>query len=288
MTLSERAQALSDIERMIFGRERKKEEVFGVYRRLIAAQATDSKVRGIAQDGGVVTALLLHGLGTKRFSRAVVSCTDPKKSLYPVPKLASNPAEILACAGTRYSYSPNLVALRSIKEHGTENVAFVGTPCQINALRKIQLTETKKYSSVNLFIGLMCSECFDYETLFEQHLHKELGLKLEDIIKINIKGKMIITMKDRQTHTLPLKEVKQYSRKSCRNCSDFSSELADISIGGLGLQDWSYVIVRSESGEQFFSSAEKAGIIQTRNAEEEVKALDLLRKLSIKKNKNFA
>lgn len=274
------------MEKLTFSRERKKEEVFGVYRRTIAARTTDEGIRRLAQDGGIVTALLLHGLRTGYFSRAIVSGIDPNKPLYPVPKLASNPTEILACAGTRYSYSPNLLALAPMTEQNNENVAFVGTPCQINAVRKMQFSGLKKYNSIKLLIGLMCSECFDYETLVEQHLHRELGLKLEDIVKINIKGKMIITMKDGDLLTLSLTEVKRYARKSCRSCSDFSSELADISVGGLGLEAWSFVIIRSEKGEQLFSSAEKAKVIQTRNAEEEKTALNLLCRLSSRKIRN--
>ena len=272
-----------NLETLVFGRQRRKEEVFGVYRRTTAAQATDEKTRRLAQDGGAVTALLIHALNTGYISAAVVSGVDPTKPLYPVPKVASNIAEILACAGTRYSFSPNLLALASIAEKSTV-LAFVGTPCQINALRKMQTAG--KHKSVKLAIGLMCSECFDYETLVEKHLHKELGLNLKDIIKINIKGKMIITMKDGQIHTLPLTELKKYTRKSCMSCHDFSSELADISVGGLGLEDWSFVIVRSERGEEFFSSSEKAKIIQTRNTDAEKNALNLLCKLSSKKTLN--
>jgi coenzyme F420 hydrogenase subunit beta len=275
----------SDMERLAFGRERRKEEVFGVYRRTTAAQATDEEIRLLAQDGGIVTALLVHGLRTGYFSRAVVSGVDPNKPLYPVPKVTSNSSEVLACAGTRYSCSPNLLALAPVAEEGID-LAFVGTPCQISAIRKMQSAALKKYNSVKLLIGLMCSECFDHETLVEKHLHRELGLNLKDILKINIKGKMIITMKNGQALTRPLGEVKKYARKSCRFCSDFSSELADISIGGLGLEGWSFVVVRSEKGEQLFSSAEKAKIIQTRNSLEEENALKLLCKLSSRKAKN--
>lgn len=274
-----------NLETLVFGRERRKKEVFGIYHRTTAAQATDEKIRRLAQDGGVVTALLIHALNTGYISAAIVSSVDPIKPLYPVPKIASNTAEILACAGTRYFYSQNLLALAPVAEKGID-LAFVGTPCQINALRKMQTAGTKKYNSVKLLIGLMCSECFDYETLVEKHLHTELGLNLKDIIKINIKGKMIITMKNDTIHTLPLSEVKKYARKTCRSCRDFSSELADISVGGLGLEGWSFVVVRSERGEQLFSSAEKAKIIQTRNTDAEKNALNLLCKLSSRKIRN--
>jgi coenzyme F420 hydrogenase subunit beta len=131
----------------------------------------------------------------------------------------------------------------------------------------------------------MCSECFDFETLIEQHLHRELKLDLQNVAKINIKGKLVITMKDGRVTALPLAEAKQYVRRSCRFCSDFSAELADISVGGLGLDGWNLAIVRSEKGEELFSEAEKAGAIQIRDVTEESNALKLLGKLSSKRRR---
>jgi len=105
---------------------------------------------------------------------------------------------------------------------------------------------------------------------------------LNRIRKINIKGKMLVTL-DSETVAIPLPEAKQYARKSCHSCEDFSSEFADISIGGLGLEGWSFVIIRTEKGEELFSNAEKAGFLTTKEANMEPNAINLLIKLSKKK-----
>jgi coenzyme F420 hydrogenase subunit beta len=86
-----------------------------------------------------------------------------------------------------------------------------------------------------------------------------------------------------EIRTIPLADIKQYARKSCSFCHDFSSELADISAGGLGLYGWTFIVVRTDKGDGLFSSAEKAGAIKTTSADEEVNALNLLRRLSVKK-----
>ncbi|OYT43301.1 hypothetical protein B6U84_06255 [Candidatus Bathyarchaeota archaeon ex4484_40] len=51
-----------EIERLIFGRERRREEEFGVYRRVVVAQTTDRRIREVCQDGGLVTSLLTFAL----------------------------------------------------------------------------------------------------------------------------------------------------------------------------------------------------------------------------------
>lgn len=278
--------AQSKVENFVFGRKRQPGEDFGVYRKILAARAKDEKVCGVSQDGGVATALLLFALERGLIDSAIVSGVSKDKPLYPVPKLTTTPAEVMESAGTRYSYSPNILALAEGIKQKRSRMAFVGTPCQIRAIRKMQMAGLKKYTApLKLLIGLMCSESFSYEGLMEKHIHEKLGVNLNDIVKMNIKGKMLVMTKS-DVKTIPLAEVKQHARKSCGVCEDFSSELADISVGGLGLDGWTFVIVRTKEGEEIFEAAEKAGVLETRLVEKNEPALNLLLKLSAKKRKS--
>jgi len=271
------------VENFVFGRERKPEEEFGIHRRIAIAQTTDDRISKVRQDGGVATALLLFALKNGFIDGAIVAGTDKEKPFYPAPMLATTAEEIIEAAGTKYSCSSNILALTDMLKQKKANVAFVGTPCQIHAIRRMQMAGLKRHTGpLKFLIGLMCSECFTYDGLMENHIHGKLGLNLNDIRKINIKGKMLVTT-DAGVTTIPLKEIKQYARKSCSFCDDFSSELADVSVGGLGLDGWTFTIIRTEKGEELFSSAEKAGLLITKSVENETYALNLLTKLSQRK-----
>jgi coenzyme F420 hydrogenase subunit beta len=173
-------------------------------------------------------------------------------------------------------------------KQGRLALAFVGTPCQIHAMRKVQMLPLKKYSNpLQLTVGLMCTESFTYEGLFEEHLKRKMGVDLNDVAKVNIKGKILILLKSGEEKSIPLVEAKQYTRNSCRFCNDFSAELADISAGGLGLSGWTFVILRTERGEQVFNGAVDARVLRTREIAEESFAQALLTKLSKKKMQNF-
>jgi len=275
-----------EMANFVFGKEKGHEEMFGFYRRLILAQSNDVNVQRVCQDGGVVTALLLTALKEGLIDCAVVAGLSHDKPFLPQPLLATTIEDILKSAGTKYSYSPNILALNEMVKQKKNNVAFVGTPCQIRAIRKMQMAGVKKYSApVKFLIGLMCSECFSYEGLIIKHIRESLGINLDDVQKINIKGKMLVST-NTDIKTIPLFDVKQYARKSCKFCPDFSSEFADISAGGLGLESWTFTIVRTECGEELFSVAEKKGAISTRSAGGEANAINLLRKLSVKKRQN--
>jgi coenzyme F420 hydrogenase subunit beta len=117
----------------------------------------------------------------------------------------------------------------------------------------------------------------------KKHIQGMLSVSLNHIKKINIKGKVLISTKSGQIKSVPLLEAKQYTRKGCLPCMDFSAELADISAGGLGLDGWTFTILRSKKGEEIFNGAEKIGAVRTRPVSEEKFASDLLVKLSKRK-----
>jgi len=278
----------SKAENFVFGREKSVEEKFGIYRKLLIARAQDEEILKVCQDGGIATALVAFALEKGLIDGAILSGKSREKPFYPVPKLATNKEDVLECAGTKYSYSPNVLALAEALKQKKTSLAFVGTPCQIQAVRKMQMAGLKKYTApLKFLIGLMCSESFTYEGLMEKHLKQTLGINLDEIEKMNIKGKMLVKTRS-EVKAVPLKEIKQYVRNSCKLCDDFSSELADISLGGLGLSDWTFVIIRTEKGEELFEAAKKAGVLKTRPLEKDEFALNLLIKLSDKKRKRKA
>ena len=270
-------------ENFVFGRVRKPEEEFGVFRRISIAQAKPDIIQKVRQDGGATTAILMAALQNGLIDGAVVSGKSQEKPFLPVPTLATTQKQIVEAAGTKYSCSSALLALPEVIKQKKTQVAFVGTPCQIHAVRNMQMNGVKKYSApIKYLVGLMCSECFDYEGLMETHIKGKLGINLNAITKMNIKGKMLVTT-PAGTTAIPLADIKQYVRKSCSVCGDFSSELADISVGGLGLDGWTFTIIRTEKGEELFTNAEKTGFLESKPLEEGAFSKGLLLKLSKKK-----
>ncbi|MEM2968116.1 MAG: Coenzyme F420 hydrogenase/dehydrogenase, beta subunit C-terminal domain [Candidatus Bathyarchaeia archaeon] len=276
------------LEKFVFGRSRKPDEPFGVYLRLAVAKATDERILQTCQDGGVATTLLAYALKNGQISGAIAVASNTEKPFYPKPMLASTFGEVLACAGSKYTCAPNLLLLADACKQKNGRIAFVGTPCQIQAARKMQAAGlTRQTDCLNFLVGLLCSGCFTYEGLMETYIHREKGVDLRGIKKMNFKGKLLLT-----TATgvigFPIAEIRQFQHKSCGACGDFSAELADISVGGLGLDGWTLVIIRTQKGEDLFSGAEKAGFLRVKALNADDKALDLLVKLSEKKRKNVA
>ena len=280
--------SMEALEKLTFGRERNPDEEFGIYRRLIAAQTTDVEIGRVCQDGGVVTTLLKYALESGLIDGAALSGISEDEPLKPKPKLALTVGDIISCAGTRYSYSPNMLAFKEGVNMGKKHLALVGTPCQIQAARMIQHSPLKRYANaLKLTIGLFCTESFDYKGLVNGLLRGEMGINPEDVEGMNIKGDLMVRLKDGGVRRIPLEKAKKYAW-NCSLCGDFSAELADISVGGLGLNGWSLTVVRTEKGEELFDGAVAEGLLRVRAINEDELPYKLLIRLSRLKRRRLA
>jgi coenzyme F420 hydrogenase subunit beta len=275
--------------------------VFGRYRRIVAARSTDARVQATCQDGGVVTTLLAYGFEKGLIDGAAVSARDPERPAHPIPKLVTSREEALETAGSWYTYCPNDLALEQAEEKGCTRIAFVGVPCQVTPVRKMQQADPayldngrKKEKHIErqtkflkgfgdrvvLTIGLLCTEVFTYEGLMVQKIEREMGIPLAEVEKFNVKGKVLIYKKGGELVEMPLKRAQEYARPECHHCGDFTGEVADISCGGVGSMDWTITILRTQKGEEIFDRLVADGRVETRSMDEFESSMKILLRLA--------
>jgi coenzyme F420 hydrogenase subunit beta len=247
-----------DLELGIFGRKRDVEDTLGISMGMYFARTKRKEIMDVCQNGGVVTSILGYALSKGLIDSAVVTDKSGKEPWKPVPKVALTYDNLLEAAGTKYSTGPTMLALSSaVLEYQHRRIAFVGTPCQILAVRKAQLHPhgvLKLGSAVYFTVGLFCLENFLYDKLFNEYLEQQKNIDLRRISKLQIdKGRFKVAVDGKDEIDVPLSEVKPYTRNNCQLCGDSTAELADISIGSEGSQNgWSTVIVRTKKGMDLF------------------------------------
>ena len=266
----------------LFGRVRNPDEMGGVWRQLLLTRAADDTQHQKGQDGGFVTAMLTWLLDHDYIEAAMVSGVEPDDAWKAKPVLARNKDEVLATAGSRYTYCANPLALREAKEQGFTRLALVGMGCQTSSPAIMWDRKAGKVSKPFLFnIGLLCSKTFD-DAIFPELFEAKYGLKKQDMVKMNIKGAFQIWMNDGSFHEIDLKECHKWTREGCKSCPDFAAEHSDIATGGIGKDnDWTLTIVRTELGEEVINRMINDGTIIARPAQEDEVAMKLLRTLSI-------
>ncbi|MFX1310887.1 MAG: Coenzyme F420 hydrogenase/dehydrogenase, beta subunit C-terminal domain, partial [Promethearchaeota archaeon] len=256
---------LSLLDKWVFGV--KSERILGHYIDIKSAILTEKAIEKLSSNAGPLTGLLYVGMENGLIDAAII--TDKDSDFKPFPIIAESLKDLLKGVGYKPSQSPtiSLVGEAINKEH--TDIAVVGTPCQIQALRKLQTHPTfdyEAYDLVSLAIGTFCTGTYYNKILTEIFLKN--GIKNNDIESIDT-DKSNFTLKVRTNSVvkeIPLNYLYDNAiRKACFSCSDYSASFADISVGNFGSESgWDTVIIRTERGKQIFDLAIEQGIIITK------------------------
>lgn len=294
-----REEHLKDV---VFENERPFEDVFGIYRHIFVARTKRRELMERAQDGGVVTALLSWAYAQGEIDGAVVSAVGPEDDpCFPTPKVATSEEEIRASASSWYTYCENNLALEEVKQRDLKNVGFVGVPCQITPLRKMQfmdpsflvtakkrpkpLARQREYlrgfaDRVGFSVGLFCTEVFT-PALMTERIEQQMGIPLTEVSKFNVKGEVLIYKRDQTIETIPLAEaMRDYQRPECQHCGDFSAEMADIACGGVGTDAATIVVIRTPRGEDVWRKFQASGDVELMPIKENKRAWNILQRLA--------
>lgn len=237
------------------------------------ARATDPTVSARGTDGGVVTALLLHLFDLGRIDGAIVSRKVGEFRRW--PWLAVTREEILDAAGFHFdtlhgmthfskvyatletsTFSPSIMELGEVAKRRLNRVAFVGTPCQINTLRRMEVLGIVPAGSITVHLGLFCTGTFHFGESERQRLMELGGFRWEEVRKINVKETLMVHLKSGELRTIPLEQLEFMKRYACQYCDDYAAEYADLSFGGIGAPEgWTTVIVRSPLGRAILADA---------------------------------
>ncbi|OPY27324.1 MAG: Coenzyme F420 hydrogenase subunit beta [Methanocella sp. PtaU1.Bin125] len=262
---------------------------FGKYRGIVSARAADESIRSVAQDGGTVTALLCFALETGDIDGAVLTRKADERWT-PGQLVATTEREIRESAGSVYALSPSVFQLKeAAREMALEKIAYVGLPCQVVAVRKMQLYPFGgRYvgDKVRYVIGIFCSENFPPESL-RNIVEGYAGTPIEKMRKMYLaKGKFNVAS-DGEIRQVSVKKASHWAQDGDHVCPDLVAEYADISVGSIGSEPgWNTVFLRTRRGEDLFNRARDQGRIETKDMETVQPGLKTLEKLAVAKKAN--
>jgi coenzyme F420 hydrogenase subunit beta len=151
------------------------------------------------QDGGTVTSLLCYLFDEHLIDAAIVTMKDPKNPWHPVPQIITSKDDAIKASGSIYSHSQTVEALMDAIRADYRSIAFVGTPCNVDAVNKMTKSPAgmlKYFMRAHILtIGLFCMDSFAPEALYP-YFEKD-GIDLKKVTKMDIsKGKFHIYYED--------------------------------------------------------------------------------------------
>ncbi len=279
----------TEADEHLHGRIRNDDEMSGIYKDILLVRAKEDTVYEAGQDGGLVSAILIWCLENNIIDGALVSMLEGGTGGWKAkPGVATNREEVLAGAGSRYTYSANTIAYKDAVDRGLQNLALVGMSCQTSIGPVMWHRKAGKVSKpIRLNIGLLCSKSFD-DSMFDELFYLKYGLRKENIVKMNIKGVFQVWMDNGDYHEINLKECHAWTREGCNHCPDFAAEHADISTGGIGNEtDWTLTVVRTDLGRAIMNAMIEDGVVEIRPGDDDPAAIALMHRLATNSRKRW-
>ncbi len=242
----------------------KEDIAIGSFRSIMGARAIDEGIKHHAQNGGVVTALILLAIEKGIIESAVLTKEEDRGSPFGV--VCKTRSEVLDSSGSKYSASGSLSALNNAIKTSTDKLGVVGVPCQIQALGKMcqsELPENSAKERVGLKIGLFCTWALDYRKFSQYLLAKGITGSIQKYEVPPPPAEVFQVFTDKGRHDFPLDEIRPMIQNGCNLCKDMTSEQADISVGVFeGRTGWNSVVVRTDIGKKLMEMALKEGVIE--------------------------
>lgn len=236
-------------------------------------KSTNPKVLERCQDGGAATSLLLYMIDAGIIDAAMV--TNRLENWVPRSRLTNDKDEIIEAGGSKYASNPIYDVMATLKGMPEADLAklhvkslddlrlsVTGLPCQVSGLRKVQNLGIFPSNLIKVRVGLFCFKNFNWFKLRE-YITKDLKIKMEDIDKFQIKGDMLLTLKDGKQVPVKSADYERLVNEGCLWCKDLTAHDADISCGNIGSRAGATTVVtRTKKGHDIVERARLAGYLE--------------------------
>ncbi len=131
------------------------DNVWGPWRRIVRAWATDPAVRHQGSTGGVLTALGQFLVDSGRVAFVLHARASVSEPTFGAPTLSFSAAEVLEASGSRYGPTAVLRKVSDVLDRG-EPFAFVAKPCDVAALRNWARHDSRVDELVKYWLVMVC------------------------------------------------------------------------------------------------------------------------------------
>lgn len=266
----------------LLAQDTRTDPIWGPYRQMYSAHATDEPTRIRAASGGVLTALCKFLIDSGRVAHVAHARPSSGDPTHGDAHISRTSAEVDAGTGSIYGPTAPLADILALLDLG-QPFAFVGKPCDISALRNYADHEPRINTLIRYWLTPICGGIVPPPQM--DGFLASRGVTREDLKSFAYRGDGCpgdtqFTTKDGQSFSAVMYEPYGGIAESdwqlpfrCKICPDGPGEAADIAAGDQWVDDvpdWEFakvdkgtnaVILRTLAGEELWNAAVKAGYI---------------------------
>ena len=130
--------------------------LWGPYISMEVGHATDPDIRFAGSSGGALSMMLVHLVADGVVDAVIQTAASPELAIGNTTVITSDVAGITQAAGSRYAPSAPLADLPDHIATG-QRFAFVGKPCDVAALRAMQVRDPDLRSQIPVLLSFFCA-----------------------------------------------------------------------------------------------------------------------------------
>lgn len=244
--------------------------------------AVNEKIRYHASSGGVITALSIYLLDSRKVNGIIQVRRKPNHYMHNEVVISRSPEEVKQCSASRYAPVSMLTdILKWFSDNPNEIYAFVGKPCDIATLKRLINFYPEYQNRINYYISLVCAGTPSYHAT-EKLI--SIGKNGDSIIPTSVKyrgdgwpGEFKVEYNNNSIYKCDYnaswgKILGRNLNFRCKICPDGIGKYADIVVGDSwhtknGYPDFSeqdgksFVLIRTIKGLNLYNDAFKSSYV---------------------------
>jgi coenzyme F420 hydrogenase subunit beta len=253
------------------------DEVWGRFRRMQYAWATDADTRFIGSTGGVLTALGQYLVDSQQVDFVYHVRADDTEPLKSHPCFSETAEQVLAAAGSRYGPVAPLSALHVALERNRP-FAVIAKPCDLSAIENLAASDERVNRLIKFRLTLVCGG--QSTATKAQNVLADAGINESSVTLYRHRGHgnpgpTRIETRDNRSVEYSYQQLWENEagwslEPRCKLCADALGECADIAAadvwpGGSPTgedEGFNGIVVRTGRGQALIDDAERAGYLK--------------------------
>lgn len=262
------------IDRLIYN---KKIDIESNIADIKVSYSIDDEIRINSASGGIITQIIKNLLEKGDIDGAIVVIQDSSDIIMNKAIIINSVKELIKSQGSRYSPSSNCIPLKEvIKNEKYKRLVFVGKPCEIEALGKLELKDRNLKDKIKMKICIMCHHTPTRNGV--KALLESQNINLDKVKEIKFRGNgwpgnfEVRDTKEKIFSTSYFNAwnnyISKYCNEACNYCENPFPLEADIIVGDPWGEEYekdnkgrSLLIIRSKYGQKVIKDMEKSNII---------------------------